>query len=1013
MILLISNRFIKKTMKILLLFFFLSCGLSFSQEIATNEIPGKVYPISITTLRNNVRLQRASAKAIKNVRITLPDINGTLINYNLIENDLSETRLQDLTTFDGLSEDGFSKLKLSLHKDRFEAIVKNSAGYFYIEPYQTAAGTYRVYPAFANFGKNFSCDISENKDIMSDLNSVKSKLMTNASAINFPYGNRLRKFRMAIATTGEFTQAFAGNQDNALAEAITILNLINLIYESEVSISFTAIARTTDKTLIFTDPNTDPFTVNTTFASAANSQTGFNTLNANGTLPFSLYDIGHTFNIIASGGGQGQAGQQPCSNNFKARAWSEWTVTLPKSIIANLIVHEMGHQFGAGHTYNANGGNTDNPTFCTDGWSSTAAVEPGAGSTIMSYGNSCTTPNDQTNAGNNGLDYFNAKSLDQITANLAASATCFTSQVTTNTMPDANAGADVTIPKNTPFLLKGIGTDANDTNLSYTWEQADNATANDRGAFGNTIVGNGGYTANNSTASAPLFISAQSTANGERTFPNLQFILNNANVPPTNEAEVLPAVARSMKFRFTVRDNNAQSGGVDSDEMTVTVSNNGPLQVAFPTDNGVSIAALSSQTITWNVNGTNALNANVNILLSTDGGTNYPYQLAMNTPNDGSQTVTIPNAPSTTTARIKVVAVMNPNAEYFDVSDASFTITSSCNANQSFISPTNTIITISGASESNLNMTIPPAASNTFTSKNIDYATVTNNNIIAYADATRTTSRVVVNNYPSVVYSFRVTQSGNYRFSRPNTGFLVISVHSGTPYTTGNFIASNAHNSTGNSYSASLETENLPLLAGTTYFAMVSNFSNPPNTLTYTITSSGPGSLYDVSSIPVGNSYTFIAINNTDSKIKAVSTTANFSALPAGTYTVQGFSFPSTINSATFVNNTLAELSTAGICFASSANSRTLQLNQSLGIEQSTIDSNEFILAPNPVENFLTVKSSTAVSDYQIFDLVGRLVQTKKVTENSIDVSHLKTGIYIITLLNDGKMLHQEKIIKK
>lgn len=1003
----------KKNMKTLLLFFLLTFGLSFSQEVPTNEIPGKIYPISIATLRNNVTLQRTSAKTIKNVRIALPDLNGHLVNYKLSENNLSETRLKNLTTFDGISEDGFSKLKLSLHNDRFEAIVKNSEGYFYIEPYQTTAGNYRVYQAFANFGKNFSCNISDNEDIMEGLNTIKSKLMGNASVTRFPYGNQLRKFRMAIATTGEFTQAFSGNQDNALAEAITILNLVNLIFESEVSISFTAIAKTTDKTLIFTDAATDPFTVNPTFASAANSQTGFTTLNTNGTLPVALYDIGHTFNIMTTGGARGQAGSQPCTNNSKARAWSEWVITFPKSITANLIVHEMAHQFGAGHTYNATGGDTDSPTFCTSGWSSTAAVEPGAGTTIMSYGGSCTTPNNQTNTGNSGLDYFNAKSLDQIVANLAASATCFTVQATSNTMPDANAGVDITIPKNTPFMLKGIGTDSNDINLSYTWEQADNATANDKGAFGSTIAGDGGYTASNSTASAPLFRSAQSTANGERTFPKLQFILNNANVPPTNEAEVLPAVARTMKFRFTVRDNNAQSGGVDSDEMMVTVSANGPLQVAFPNATGVSVAALSSQTITWDVNGTNALNANVNILLSTDGGINYPFQLAMNTPNDGSQDVTIPNFPATTTARIKVVAVINPNAEYFDVSDANFTITSSCNASQSYINPTNTVTTMSGSAQSNLNMTIPPAAGNTFTSKNIDYSSATANNVIAYTDATRTAPRVVASNYSSVAYSFRVTQSGNYKLSRSGSGFLIISVHSSSPFTTTNFIASNANNTGGGSYTSSTTTQDIPLLAGTTYFGMLCNLSNPANTATYTITSTGPGTLYDISSMPVGSSYTFIAISNVDSKIKAVSTTANFSTLPVGIYTVQGISFPSTINSTTFVNNTLPELAIAGICFATSTNLRTLQLNPSLGIVESTISSNEFILVPNPVENFLTIKSGMKISDYQIFDLVGRLIQSKNVTDNNIDLRNLKTGIYIIILMNDGKMLHQEKIIKK
>jgi hypothetical protein len=62
--------------------------------------------------------------------------------------------------------------------------------------------------------------------------------------------------------------------------------------------------------------------------------------------------------------------------------------------------------------------------------------------------------------------------------------------------------------------------------------------------------------------------------------------------------------------------------------------------------------------------------ANVKISLSTDGGLTYPIVLAASTPNDGSQSVTMPNI-ATSTARVKVEAVGNV---YFDVSNANFTI---------------------------------------------------------------------------------------------------------------------------------------------------------------------------------------------------------------------------------------------------------------------------------------------------------------------------------------------------
>jgi len=59
----------------------------------------------------------------------------------------------------------------------------------------------------------------------------------------------------------------------------------------------------------------------------------------------------------------------------------------------------------------------------------------------------------------------------------------------------------------------------------------------------------------------------------------------------------------------------------------------------------------------------------VKITLSADGGHTYPYVLAESTPNDGSQSVTVPKV-ATSKARIRVEAVGNV---FFDISDADFT----------------------------------------------------------------------------------------------------------------------------------------------------------------------------------------------------------------------------------------------------------------------------------------------------------------------------------------------------
>jgi hypothetical protein len=71
-----------------------------------------------------------------------------------------------------------------------------------------------------------------------------------------------------------------------------------------------------------------------------------------------------------------------------------------------------------------------------------------------------------------------------------------------------------------------------------------------------------------------------------------------------------------------------------------------------------------------NTNAAPVSTENVRITLSTDGGSTWPIVLANSTPNDGAQSVRLPNV-ATTRARVRIEAVGNV---FFDVSNADFTI---------------------------------------------------------------------------------------------------------------------------------------------------------------------------------------------------------------------------------------------------------------------------------------------------------------------------------------------------
>ena len=102
-------------------------------------------------------------------------------------------------------------------------------------------------------------------------------------------------------------------------------------------------------------------------------------------------------------------------------------------------------------------------------------------------------------------------------------------------------------------------------------------------------------------------------------------------------------LARTLNFRLTVRDNNVQVGQTNSDNVVITVNATGPFVVNSPNLGTEVWYAGETKTVTWAVNSTNSLSANVNIKLSLDGGYTYPITLVSNTANDGTQNIIVPN----------------------------------------------------------------------------------------------------------------------------------------------------------------------------------------------------------------------------------------------------------------------------------------------------------------------------------------------------------------------------------
>jgi len=445
-------------------------------------------------------------------------------------------------------------------------------------------------------------------------------------------GNR-RQYRLALACTGEYANyhgSFGTDKAPALAAMNTSMTRVNGVFERDCGLTMSIVPN--DTAIIFTNPASDPYTNNN-----GSTMLGQNQTTCNNIIGSANYDIGHVF---STGGGGVATLNSPCTSSIKARGVTGSPNPVGDPFDIDYVAHEMGHQYGAYHTQFNNCNRTN-----------TSAMEPGSASTIMGYAGIC-APDVQSNSD----DYFHAQSLQQIGAFVTTTGnSCAVKVPTGNSKPVITALSNQTIPNSTPFILTASATDPNGDAMTYCWEQMNFYTIDENmpPASDNT--------------SGPVFRSLLPTTESSRYFPYYTAVLN--NFTPT--WEVVPSIARSMSFRVTVRDNNPNAGCTSEANMTVTTASTGPFQVVTP-NGGENYPSNSTQTVTWNVAGSNGspVNcANVSILLSTDGGNNYATLLA-STPNDGSQQVTY-NVSPTTQARIAILAVGNV---FYDISNSNFTI---------------------------------------------------------------------------------------------------------------------------------------------------------------------------------------------------------------------------------------------------------------------------------------------------------------------------------------------------
>ena len=598
-----------------------------------------------------LNINKNGLKSNINNTIYIPNEKGEYEHFEISKTKLLSKKLslkyKDIMTFVGISKkrnNVKARITFSNKGLSYWLRIPDNDDYFF-QPVKNKKGFHFGYLKSNIINQNnLNCKTELLKN-----NLLNSSLLTSKKPNN---QNILKTFRIAIMGTGEYTSFWGDNDDSngnnsedAYRAVVNTINRVNEIYENELQIKLELIS---DSSLLFSDPNLDPFTssLNNQAQSAMDSIVG----NEN-------YDLGHLFDYGQSDGDAGCVGCV-CSSGLKGRAYSihpfednDGGVFRNDYFDLDYVAHEIGHQFGAYHTF----------AFQTE--NSGSNVEPGSGSTIMGYAG--ITGEDDVQA--HGDPYFHYVSIKEI-KNYASNLSCTVTEVSIiNNVYNIDAGEDYNIPKGTAYELSPIVNEPIPDQINFNWEQLDSGQIGSSNFGPINVVG-------------PIARSILPSTKKTRYIPNIERVIS-GNLTQTNPSrgsawETVTDVGRVLNWGITLRDLRDPSQGlISQDNMKVNVSSNsGPFLISSQNSSNIIWEAGSKKIITWNVANTNKSpikTKTVTIFLSEDGGYTYPIKLIEKTPNDGEEEIIVPNSVSSKNCRIKIKA---DNSIYFAINRNDFEV---------------------------------------------------------------------------------------------------------------------------------------------------------------------------------------------------------------------------------------------------------------------------------------------------------------------------------------------------
>ena len=583
------------------------------------------------------------------ILLMLPNENGIEEEFVLLNSPVLSPKLQskhlNIKTFVGSSKSRPNvKARVSYSALGLNAWIMLPDGkHHFIQPLRKTENTYFSYPRSKRNSVSFSCKTS------SEIQNTASEVKTvNTMGERSKIASDLKTFRIAISGSGGYTKIWGDddpengtNEEDAFAAVISTIHRVNEVFENDFGIHLELVS---DLSLIYPDSDTDPYTSNI-------SNQLQSTLDE--VLGSENYDLGHLFAFSGSGNGDAGSVGNVCQEGKKGSAFSSHPFQGSNSepfmndyFDIDFVAHEIGHQFGAFHTY----------SYAYENGSNSA--EPGSGTTIMGYAG-ITGPDDVVRHSD---PYFHYYSIQDVLSYVESN-TCFTSSMNENQAPVIEAGPNLTIPSGTAYELIAIAEDPEGAPIHYCWEQLDKGQVSHDNFGPNRPIG-------------PQARSLPPSLSPIRTIPRMESVLTGnltQTNPRVNQAwETVSNVERRLSWGLSVRDSYrqifGQQGQVSFDTRVLTVNAAaGPFVINSQNENRVIWEAGAREQIAWEVANTDIAPINtqtVNILLSTDGGQTFPTALASGTLNDGIAHIIVPDTVTTNQARIKIIP---NNSIYFTV----------------------------------------------------------------------------------------------------------------------------------------------------------------------------------------------------------------------------------------------------------------------------------------------------------------------------------------------------------